>query len=340
MRNTRFPYARSLSALFLASAPVVAQAQFATQVVAFNTNGNAGGGVFQPNNTLGAPNGAGGGAGAVTVHSLGVGGDLELAFAVNLVDGPGADLLVAENPFITAVGQVYGELMFVEVSSNGTDYARFPSRFFGGDGSSFAINSVGFVSGLAGQTPVYTHPNAPNIDPQDLVEAGGDAFDLADLRTHPLVIAGRVDLNAIARIRLVDVVSGQSIDSRGRTILDPSSGSADVDAVTLLNHSGNIAPRGPEVRIDMPADGNFAISINDPDGLGDLDPASLRMSLYGVSVDPAPILSIMTLRQVTATSVTLELGGPLPPGMLLQLGVSIKDRAGARSGALRQRPIN
>jgi hypothetical protein len=346
MRNPRFPYARSLSAhsslavLFLVGAPVVAPAQFATQVVAFNTNGNAGGGVFQPSNALGAPDGAGGGGGAVTVHSLGVAGDLTLGFAVNLLDGPGADFLVAENPFATSVGQVYAELMFVEVSSNGTDYARFPSRFFGGDGSSFAINTVGFVSGLAGQTPVYTNPSAPHLDPLDLVEAGGDAFDLAALRTHPLVINGRVDLGAIARIRLVDVVSGQSVDSRGRTILDPSSGSADVDAVTLLHHSGNVAPRGPEVIVDLPADGNFTISINDPDGLGDLDPTSLRMSLFGVSVDPAPILALMTLRQVTATSFTLELGGPLPPGLALQLGVSVKDRAGARSGALQQRPLN
>ncbi len=340
MRHSRFPFVPALCALSAVIGPIVSQAPNATHVVAFDTNNNAGGGVFNPGNALGAASGLGSSNGSSHVHSLGVSGYLALGFGVTLVDGPGADFIVAENPFTISVGQVYAELMFVEVSSNGADFARFPSKFFVGNGSSFAINTVGYVSGLAGQTPVFANPTNVNVDPQDLVEAGGDAFDLADLRTHPLVISGAVVLNGIAQVRLVDVVSGQSVDSRGRVILDPSSGSADVDAVTVIHHSGNVAGRGPEVALDIPADGNFRLTISDPDGIADLDPASLRLSLYGESIDPSPILSIMTLAQVSATSLTLDLGGPLPPGWLLQLGVSIKDRAGARSGQLRQRPLN
>jgi hypothetical protein len=309
-------------------------------VVAFDTNNNAGGGTFMPASALGAAVGGGAGSGSADVHSLGTDGYLTLGFPVVMVDGPGADFLVAENPFTIAPSRIYAELMFVEVTSNGTDFARFPARFFGGDGSPFAINTVGFVSGLAGQTPVFANANSPGIDPQDIVEAGGDAFDLADLRSHPLVRSGAVNLRNITQVRLVDVVSGQSLDERGRAILDPSSGSADVDAVTVIHHAGNVARRGPEVALDVPADGDFALTISDPDGIADLDAASLRLSLFGEPVDPAPILAIMTLRQLTATSFTLQLGGPLPPGLLLQLGVSIKDLAGNRSGALRQRPLN
>jgi hypothetical protein len=228
--------------------------------------------------------------------------------------------------------------MFVEVSSNGTAFARFPSRFFGGDGSSFAINTPGFVSGLAGQTPVFA--SVPGVDPRDVVEAGGDAFDLADLRTHPLVISGAVNLNAIIQVRLVDVVSGQSQDSRGRTILDPSTGSADVDGVTLIHDASNVSVHAPEVTLTIPADGNLTLSFQDPDGIGDFDPASLRMALYGQAIDPAPIFAVMTLQQVNAFGFTLVLGGPLPPGLPVHMAVSVKDRAGNRSGAMRQRPLN
>ena len=337
MRHPRYPIRFAL-ALSLIAPCVGAQANFATQVVAFDTNGNAGGGVFNPANALGLPEGGVGGGGSVLVHSLGVGGYLTLGFGVHLVDGPGADLLVAENPFAISVGQLYAELMFVEVSSNGHDFARFPSRFFGGDGSSFAINTPGFVSGLAGQTPVFA--SAAGVDPRDVVEAGGDAFDLADLRTHPLVISGAVNLHAIAQVRLVDVVSSVSQDSRGHVILDPSSGSADVDGVTLIHDAGSVSVNGPEVTLTIPADGNLTLTMQDPDGIGDLDPATLRMSLYGQQVDPAPLFAVMTLQHVHAHGFTLVLGGPLPPGLPVHMAVSIKDRAGHRSGAMRQRLLN
>lgn len=337
MRHPRYPIRFALA--FSLIAPCVgAQASFATQVVAFDTNGNAGGGVFHPANALGRPEGGVSGGGSVLVHSLGVDGYLTLGFGVHLVDGPGADLIVSENPFVVAVGQVYAELMFVEVSSNGVDFARFPSRYFGGDGSSFAINTPGFVSGLAGQTPVFA--SAPGVDAQDVVEAGGDAFDLADLRTHPLVISGAVNLHAIAQVRLVDVVSTHSQDSRGRVILDPSSGSADVDGVTLIHDANNVSPNGPEVDLHIPADGNLTLTISDPDGIGDLDPASLRMSLYGQTIDPASLIAVMTLQNVHAHGFTLVLGGPLPPGLPVHMAVSIKDRAGHRSGAMRVRLLD
>ena len=116
-----------LALLLLLPLPAVAQAPYATQVIAFNTNGNAGGGIFNPPNALGAPQGP------LHVHSLGIGGDLTLGFSVPIVDGPGADFLVGENPFRSSPfgTQVFAEMMFVEVSSDGVHFATFPSRYFG-----------------------------------------------------------------------------------------------------------------------------------------------------------------------------------------------------------------
>src|SRR5690606_21580686 len=90
----------ALSAL-LAGPVSTKSGAYASTVVAFDTKGNAGGGVFHPANALGAP------APSLTkVHSLGDGGHLTLGFAVTITDGPGADFLVFENGFYVQ-GQVF-----------------------------------------------------------------------------------------------------------------------------------------------------------------------------------------------------------------------------------------
>ena len=94
---------------------------FATQVVAFDDQGKAGGGIFDPRNALGRPQGF------THVHSLGIAGSLTLGFDGAIADGPGADLIVTENPFFSGpLGHAFSEVMFVEVSTNGRDFARVP----------------------------------------------------------------------------------------------------------------------------------------------------------------------------------------------------------------------
>ena len=187
-------------AVCLAASPIaLAQSRHATRVIA-HQQGSGGSGAFDPTQALGAPTGGGIGSGSTAVHSLGIGGSLTLGFDPQtlIADGPGADFLVAENAFQSGpLGQTFLELAFVEVSSNGVDFARFPAHYFGPqrDPGPFGTLSIAVVDGLAGVTPVDAGSSAlPTPDPLDVVEAGGDAFDLAVLATHVLVQQGRLDL--------------------------------------------------------------------------------------------------------------------------------------------------
>ncbi len=318
------------------SLSVFGQSVFATHVVSSNTNGGAGGGVFQPTNALGAPQGSS------AVHSLGLAGELVLGFAVPIVDGPGADLIVSENPFRSATNgfDAFAETMFVEVSSDGVHFARFGARYFGlpVQPGPFGMVPVGTYANLAGQTP--TLATMPGADPQDVVEAGGDAFDLADLSNHPLVLGNLVDRNAITQVRLVDVVSGQSLDERATVIFDPGSGSADVDAVTVIHQATSVSIRGPRVDLSIAIDGRATLRIEDPDGWQDLDVNSLRAAISGIPVDAFGLLGAFVVTNVDASGFTLVQPQVLPQTLLLTLSFSVKDTAGHRSGATRTRPTS
>jgi len=159
--------------------------------------------------------------------SLGDGGSVIVRFADPLYDGPDYDFAVFENGISSGAtaGYLFAELGFVEVSSNGVDFARFP-----------ALTSR--------TTPVAT---LEEVDPDDYAnlagqrEAGiGSEFDLHDLASHPLVLAGDVDLDAIEYVRIEDVIGdGSTVDSMGNPIYDPYAtpfftGGFDLDAVGAI----------------------------------------------------------------------------------------------------------
>ena len=103
------------------------------------------------------------------------GGSVTLGFDVTIVDGPGADLIVFENGF-AAGGEVFAEVVLVEVSTNGVDFARFTARYTGPAGPLGAFETVPYGSyrGLGGAMPVLANVDANPIDPFDPVGAGGD----------------------------------------------------------------------------------------------------------------------------------------------------------------------
>jgi hypothetical protein len=158
------------------------------------------------------------------VVSLGDGGRITLTFANGIRNGPGADFAVFENGF----GDTFLELAFVEVSSDGSHFFRFPS-----------------VSLTQTTTPVGSF--GP-IDPTDLDNLGGKyrqgfgtPFDLAQLDgVSPLL-----DVNDVQFVRVVDVVGSLdpllgTRDSLGNLINDPyptafASGGFDLDAVGVIS---------------------------------------------------------------------------------------------------------
>ncbi len=121
-----------------------------------------------------------------------------------LRDLPGADFVIFENAFVAnaSTGGIFGDLAYVEVSSDGANFARFPSVSLTASATGpFGTLDPTNVFQLAGK-----HQNAGG-------ECWGTPFDLAQLATHPLVVAGLVDLNAIRAVRVVDIPgNGSSLD--------------------------------------------------------------------------------------------------------------------------------
>ena len=162
------------------------------------------------------------------VFSMGDGGHLTLFFADPIGDHAGADFAVYENGFF-APGGLFAELAFVEVSSNGIDFARFASVSVRGTpvGGGETIDPSDYHN-LAGKHPL----------------GKGTGFDLAELAAHPLVVAGVLHLDEVAYVRLVDVIgNGSRLDSVGAPIYDPyptpfPSGGYDADAVGVLPEPG------------------------------------------------------------------------------------------------------
>jgi len=138
-------------------------------------------------------------------------------------------------------------LIFVSVSSNGADFARFPVvSITPAAVSAFGTINPANVSGFAGVHPVLANIDANTIDPFDPAVSGGDSFDLSALSNDPLVLSGKVSLLDINYIRLDDVLgNGSLLDSNSHTIFDPTgagNNGGDVDAVVALHGGASVLP--------------------------------------------------------------------------------------------------
>lgn len=154
-----------------------------------------------PGVVFGPPQGHGNSGGGLDVVSLGQGGTIVLAFEdIELVDGPGVDLLVFENPFSTWI-----ETGVVAVSSDGVVWHEWPCA---------AADAAHGWPGCAGVHPVLANPDN-GIDPTDGQKAGGDGFDLADL--------------GVTRARFV------RIRDSGANSYAPPAGGFDLDAIAIVH---------------------------------------------------------------------------------------------------------
>jgi hypothetical protein len=176
--------------------------------------------------TFGSPSDALGPAEGTSfnVVSLGDGGQITLTFPHGVCNSAGPDFAVFENGF----SDNFLELAFVDVSSDGSHYFRFPS-------ASLTQTSTQ-VSGFG------------SLDPTDLNNLAGKyrqgfgtPFDLEELKS----VSPLLDVNNVQFVRVTDVIGTLdplygSRDSQGNLINDPyptvfASGGVDLDGVGVIN---------------------------------------------------------------------------------------------------------
>lgn len=185
---------------------------------------------------------------AFDIVSLGEGGRITLTFDRPIRDGEGWDFAVFENSF----NGTFLELAYVEVSTDGVVFVRFDNVSL----TQSPVDGFGSIDyteifGLAGKYP-----------------AGyGTPFDLAFLADKPEVSDGRVDLQRIRYVRVVDIVGDGSCYDHpppgwggGKPIYDPypttQSAGFDLDAV-------GVRYQGPPEAVKGDLDGNGTVDESD-----------------------------------------------------------------------------
>jgi hypothetical protein len=149
---------------------------------------------------------------------LGNGGQITLFFPLPVRDDNGADFAVFENSHSHA----FLELAFVEVSSDGQNFFRFPT----------ASLTLGVVGPYA-----EVYPEEIDGFASKYIRGYGTPFDLATLADNPLL-----DKQRVRFIRIVDIIgTGATKDSSGRPIYDPTpttgSGGFDLDAIGVIHEN-------------------------------------------------------------------------------------------------------
>ncbi|MGB0839337.1 MAG: T9SS type A sorting domain-containing protein [Chitinophagales bacterium] len=170
------------------------------------------------------------------VVSLGDGGTATLLFPQPIRNGSGFDFAVFENGFASPLGD-FLELAFVEVSSDGINFVRFPNSSL--TSSEQQVNSFGTID------PKQIHNLAGKY-----YTLYGTPFDLENLINHP-----ELDLDYITHVRIVDVVGSittawANYDNDNLPINDPyptafPSGGFDLDAVGVIHQNDVLSTFSP-----------------------------------------------------------------------------------------------
>lgn len=225
---------------------------FADRVASFTPGVNSGfGAAYFPGNVLGAPHGT---TNPQTPNfsqqdllSLGTGGQIVLEFTSSeIVDGPGPDFTVFENPVqpISDPTQSFVDSATVSVSDNGTTWAIFPFHVLSTDADQLYYKS-NYV-GLAGVQPTYSSPSN-GISPFDPAVSGGDQFDLASAGLARARFVRITDTGTTTVAPTIDSL-GHILNDYGNQLdpdpLQPGTGIAagfDLDAVIAI-HSNSTVP--------------------------------------------------------------------------------------------------
>ncbi len=204
----------------------------------------------EPSNAFGKATGSD----TAAVVVLGDGGSITMTFANAITNGSGYDFAVFEN----GLSASFLEFAFVEVSTNGVDFLRFPTFYLGdkpvgsdsdnGGGANdptkcYNLGSkyeVGWGTGydLDELNDAYAYALA-HYD-FDSHTAKDDSIFSTDYLEHLLANFANVDLDEINYVRLVDIVGdGSVLDSTGTPIYDayPTHGTPgfDLSGIGVIN---------------------------------------------------------------------------------------------------------
>lgn len=174
---------------------------------------------------------AGGPGGTYDVVSLGDGGIATVTFASPIYNGKGPDFAVFENglhPDTDSTMTLYFlEIAFVEVSSDGENFFRFP-----------AVTKVQHetqVGGFDAMNPAQIHNFAGKYE-----AFYGTPFDLDEVEDNALL-----DKNKVTHVRIIDVIGNinpeyATYDSEGNPVNDPwptgfNTGGFDLDAIGVIH---------------------------------------------------------------------------------------------------------
>ena len=252
---------------------------------------------------IGAPDGY--------VVSLGDSGIATLTFLHPIFDAPGPDFAVFENGFRDPTDSTLAflELGFVEVSSDGVHYFRFPACSLIPDTGQVSMTTYMDASKLYNLAGKY-------------VEGYGTPFDLAELAG----ISG-LDIGHVTSIRVVDVVGSiaghATYDSAGRAVNDPfptpvPSSGFDLDAVGVIHQVGTGVSElalSPDIEVyPNPVCENVSVSM------GPLTSGLAKISLF------APTGALITKIETENNTTTFSLAG-YPAGVYV---VQVADNNGNR----------
>lgn len=184
---------------------------------------------------------------------LGDGGSITLVFDPPIGNGPGFDFAVFENSF----SDTFLELAFVEVSSDGIHFTRFPNYSLtpapvGG----FGIMDARMIYGLAGK---YRLGFGTPFDLQELADAfhwalskpvweGPHSAEFSQQYRDALVTTFPfLDLNNVRYVRIIDIIGdGSALDAEGFSIYDPHptliTAGFDLSGVAVLNQAESNTP--------------------------------------------------------------------------------------------------
>lgn len=192
---------------------------------------------------------------STNVVSLGDSGSITLSFLFPIMNGPGNDFAVFENSF----DDQYLEFAFVEVSSDGINFVRFPSTSLtqtATQTATYAYTDTELIHNLAGK---YKQGYGTPFDLEDLIDSTG------------------INLDSVRFVKIIDVIGTidplyATYDSQGNMINDPypsdfAAGGFDLDGVGVINENNIYANITTDETVFLsvypnPSSGNFQIQTN------------------------------------------------------------------------------